>query len=165
MTIRRYEWRRLTHLQVGRYAEYHSTMEFTLLGFDVLGADVDDKGIDFVIWRGVADIYDVQVKSIRPKWGSGNNFFTNHLRQRRRSLLAAVVLFEEDKPASMFLVPSLAWNKTDSLLVSRDNENEKSEPEWDINLSGKTRPLHEHYGFDWQVEVLWGSSEAGRLGL
>jgi hypothetical protein len=40
----RYDWARLTHLQVGRYGEYYAKMEFTLYGFDVYGAEVDDRG-------------------------------------------------------------------------------------------------------------------------
>jgi len=41
---------------VGRYAEYYVKMEFTLHGFDVYSAaEVDDKGIDFVIPGGSQD--------------------------------------------------------------------------------------------------------------
>lgn len=47
-----YDWSRLTHLQVGRFAGYFVKMEFTLYGFDVYQAEVDDKGIDFVIRKG-----------------------------------------------------------------------------------------------------------------
>jgi hypothetical protein len=47
--MERYEWNRLSPLQVGRYAEYLVKMEFTLYGFDVYTAEVDDKGIDFVV--------------------------------------------------------------------------------------------------------------------
>jgi hypothetical protein len=31
----RYDWARLNPLQVGRYAEYFTKMEFTLYGFEV----------------------------------------------------------------------------------------------------------------------------------
>ena len=52
----KYDWSRLTHLQVGRFAEYFVKMEFTLYGFDVYQAEVDDKGIDFVIRKGITVI-------------------------------------------------------------------------------------------------------------
>jgi len=36
----------LTHLQVARFAEYFVKMEFTVYGFDISQAEVDDKSID-----------------------------------------------------------------------------------------------------------------------
>ncbi|HYU20457.1 MAG TPA: hypothetical protein VEQ11_17340 [Chloroflexota bacterium] len=63
----RWDWARLNRLQLGRYAEYFVKMEFTLFGFDVYSAEVDDRGIDFVIRRGHDQYYDVQVKSIRER--------------------------------------------------------------------------------------------------
>lgn len=60
----RYKWSRLNHLQLGRYAEYFVKMEFTLFGFDVYTAEVDDKGIDFVVRKDATQYYDVQVKSV-----------------------------------------------------------------------------------------------------
>lgn len=43
-----YEWSKLSHLQVGRYAEYFVKMQFVLLGYEVYSSEVDDRGIDFV---------------------------------------------------------------------------------------------------------------------
>ncbi len=44
--MERYKWSRLSPLQVGRYAEYLVKMEFTLYGFDVYTAQVDDDSND-----------------------------------------------------------------------------------------------------------------------
>ena len=63
--MEKYDWSRLTHLQVGRFAEYYVKMEFTLYGFDVYQAEVDDKGIDFVVRKGHDRCFDIQVKSVR----------------------------------------------------------------------------------------------------
>ena len=63
--MNRYDWKRLTTLQVGRYAEYFVKMEFTLYGFDVYQAEVDDKGIDFVIRKEHDRYQDIQVNSVR----------------------------------------------------------------------------------------------------
>jgi hypothetical protein len=60
-----YDWARLNHLQIGRYAEYFTKMAFTLYGFEVYTSEVDDRGIDFVARRDRGPFYVVQVKSIR----------------------------------------------------------------------------------------------------
>ena len=42
------KWSKLNHLQLGRYAEYFTKMEFTSYGYEVYTSEVDDHGIDFV---------------------------------------------------------------------------------------------------------------------
>ena len=59
---KKFEWGKLNHLQLGRYAEYYAKMEFTLLGFDVYEPEVDDKGIDFIIRKDEDNFYEIQVK-------------------------------------------------------------------------------------------------------
>jgi hypothetical protein len=88
--MEKYDWSRLTHLQVGRFAEYFVKMEFTLYGFEVYQAEVDDKGIDFVICKGHERYFDIQVKSIR---GLNYVFFPKRCFELRENLLAAVVVF------------------------------------------------------------------------
>lgn len=96
-------WSRLKPLQVGRYAEYFARMEFTMLGFDVYGAEVDDRGIDFVIRRGAQTYYDVQVESVR---GLNYMFFEKAKFEIRDNMLAAMVLFTQGKPLFSRVVPS-----------------------------------------------------------
>ncbi|MFX0173516.1 MAG: hypothetical protein ACFE9L_16615 [Candidatus Hodarchaeota archaeon] len=61
----RFEWDKLTHLQIGKYAEYLVKIEFTMCGFDVYSAEIDDKGIDFIIRRSPTKFFEIQVKSVR----------------------------------------------------------------------------------------------------
>ena len=153
--MNRHDWAHLNHLQVGRYAEYLAKMEFTLHGFDVYGAEVDDKGIDFVIRRATDRFYDVQVKSLRPKKGASHAFLPKSTFELRDTQLAVLVLFEQEKPPELFLLPSLAWTKPSALLVSRDYEGSmKSRPEWGIQISGKARPLLNAFAFEKQVDKL-----------
>ena len=63
--IEKYKWSELNHLQVGKYGEYLVKMEFTSLGYDVYSAEVDNKGIDFVVRTRKGRYYDIQVKSVR----------------------------------------------------------------------------------------------------
>jgi len=44
--MERYDWSCLNALQLGQYAEYLVKIEFTLFGFGVYTAEVDDRGID-----------------------------------------------------------------------------------------------------------------------
>jgi hypothetical protein len=142
----RYEWNRLNHLQVGRYSEYFVKMEFTLYGFDVYQAEVDDKGIDFVIRKGNDRYYDVQVKSVR---GFNYIFFRKQYFELRDNLYAAVVILKNGKPPDLFLIPATAWLNLNPLFVSRDYEPpKKSKPEWGLNLSPKNFDLLGDYSFE-----------------
>lgn len=144
-------WDHLNHLQLGKYAEYFAKMEFTSAGFDVYTAEVDDKGIDFVVRKDETAYYDVQVKSAR---GTNYIFIQKDKFNLRTNLLAAVVLFEEGKPPKIFLIPSLEWSNPNSLLVSRDYEGKKSKPEWGLNISKKNLDLLSRFEFENVIDTL-----------
>jgi len=148
--MEKYDWSRLTHLQVGRFAEYFVKMEFTLYGFDVYQAEVDDKGIDFVIRKGHERYFDIQVKSIR---GLNYVFFPKRCFELRENLLSAVVVFLPAQMPEIFLIPSLAWQNPNALFVSRDYElpTQKSDPEWGLNLSRRNYELLTEYRFERRV--------------
>ena len=148
--MRKYNWNRLSHLQIGRYAEYFVKMEFTLFGFEVYTAEVDDRGVDFVI-RKDDRYYDVQVKSAR---GFKYIFFPKDKFSPRDNMLAAIVLFFDGEPPQLYLIPSKEWLKPNALLVSRDYEGKKSKPEWGLNLSKKNLPLLSRFAFDKIVQEL-----------
>jgi hypothetical protein len=144
----RYDWARLNHLQVGRYAEYFVKMEFTLFGFDVYTTEVDDKGIDFVIRRDIDRFYDVQVKSLRVAT-SGYVFMPKATFALRAGLLLALVLLRQGEPPALYVIPATAWLNPDALLVSRDYPGStKSRPEWGINVSGKNQAILDRFAFD-----------------
>jgi hypothetical protein len=148
----RYKWSRLNTLQVGKYSEYFVKMEFTLYGFDVYQAEVDDKGIDFVIRKGQDRYYDVQVKSVG---GFNYIFFRKEFFALRGNLFAAVVILDEGEPPKLFLIPSTVWQSPNALFVSRDyGPPRKSKPEWGISLSHKNYPLLHGYEFESVVATL-----------
>jgi hypothetical protein len=139
------DWKKLTPLQLGRYAEYFAKMEFASHGFEVYTAEVDDHGVDFVVKRGQSQYFDVQVKSARD---SNYIFFEKSKFRLRPNLLAAIVLFVQGKPPRICLIPATQWLQPTALLVSRDYEGKKSKPEWGLQISNKTRPMLEEFGFD-----------------
>jgi hypothetical protein len=138
-------------MQLGRYAEYLVMMEFTASGFDVYRAEVDDKGIDFVIRQGPDTYYDIQVKSVRQL----NYVFMRKSKfEPRPNLLLALVLFDDGQEPDAYLIPSAEWLHPSQLLVDRNYPKGKSSPEWGINLSQTNLPLLEPYRWEAQVTGL-----------
>ncbi|MEH7457600.1 hypothetical protein V7183_10290 [Bacillus sp. JJ1127] len=144
--LNKYSLKELNKLQVGRYGEYLTKMEFTLYGFDVYTSEVDDKAIDFII-RKDGKYYDIQVKTCREL---GYVFLQKHVFSLRDNLFVALVLLNEGKEADFYLIPSKVWESPNGTFVSRDYEKEgqKSKPEWGINLSKKNLPGLEQYRFE-----------------
>ena len=157
--MQRCDWGKLNSLQLGRYAEYPMKMEFTLHGFDVYTAEVDNKGIDFVIRKehkdanGAPEIayYDVQVKSVRAR---NYIFLRKDKFKPRNNLLAAICLFEDGELPTLYLIPAKEWHHPNSLFVDRDYEGLKSKPEWGLNLSHRNLVLLEQYRFDRTIQQL-----------
>ncbi|MGE3797872.1 MAG: hypothetical protein AB7G88_08525 [Thermomicrobiales bacterium] len=69
-------------------------MKFAMLGISVFGAEVDDRGIDFVVRTDEGMHYDVQLRS--PE----HNFFPKSTFTPSPSLLAALVQGLERSTAS-----------------------------------------------------------------
>ena len=158
--MERYDWRRLNHLQIGRYAEYLVKMEFTLYGFDVYTSEVDDKGIDFVVRRDCNRYLDVQVKSVR-----GRNYVflpKDKFDCSQPNLLLALAVLDQSESAKLLLIPACEWTTAQvgdsplaGILVGRDYPGLKSKPEWGINLSQMSLPvLQERFRFDLQISRL-----------
>jgi hypothetical protein len=127
-----FAWSRLNHVQLGRYAEYLVKMEFTLLGCDIYGAEVDDRGIDFVARTDDGRYYDVQVKSVRKL---NYIFFRASKFALRENLMAAIVLFADGVAPDLYLIPAARWNRLDKLFVYREYKGLKSEAEWGLSLT------------------------------
>ena len=68
--------------------------------------------------------------------------------------LVVLVLLEDGRPARAFLIPTPAWRQPSPLLVDRDYEGLKSEPEWGIQLSGRSIPLLDEFDFAAQARSL-----------
>lgn len=138
-------WSKLSHLQLGRYAEYYAKMEFASYGYDVYTSEVDDHGVDFVARNpGDRQYYEIQVKAVR-------NMDYVYIRKDKMEIsptrLVCLLLFRDGILPDCYVIPSQAWSKPNELLVERNYEKpgQKSSPEWGINLSRKNMPLLECY--------------------
>ena len=138
-------WSELSHLQLGRYAEYYAKMEFASYGYDVYISEVDDHGVDFVA-RNPDDgqYYEIQVKAVR-------NLDYVYIRKDKMVLsparLVYLLLFSNGTLPDCYVIPSQTWKDPNALFVDRnyDKPGQKSDPEWGINLSKKNLPLLEPY--------------------
>jgi hypothetical protein len=117
----RHLWSGLNHMQLSRYAKKLVNIEFTLCGFS-----------------NVNNYFYIQVKSVRRRRNGFNYVFMKKAHfQLRPNLFVALVLFRDGASPSFYLIPSTVWENPDTMFVSKDYKNAKSEPEWGINLSDK----------------------------
>lgn len=144
----RYDWKRLNHLQVGRFAEYLAKMEFALYGFEIFTSEVDDRGIDFVVRNSDKTFFEIQVKSVRDL---NYVFFHKDKFKPNANLLATLILFNQNEGPNIYLIPSLQWQNCDKFFVSRDYTTGKSKPEWGLSLSTKNLNLLKPFEFDKRV--------------
>ncbi len=150
-----YNWDKLNHLQIGRYAEYFTKMELTAYGCDVYTSEVDDRGIDLVVRKDSDHHFDIQVKSLR--LGKSNYvFMAKEKFVLKDNLLLSLVLFQTNKKPSIYLIPSMAWANPNALFVSRDYDkpNQKSKPEWGLNLSKVNLAFLNPYEFNKTIKLL-----------
>lgn len=140
-------WSTLNPLQVGKYAEYLSKMEFTSYGFHVYSSEVDDHGIDFIVKSQSKKYYEIQVKSLR--LGSTNYIFArkDKFDIYQDNLLMCVLLFSDGEQPKMYLIPASAWREENDLFKGKDYIDLKSKPEWGINISKKNMPILDQYAF------------------
>ena len=151
--MKKYNWEALNSIQVGRYAEYYSKMEFTLFGFDIYSPEIDDKGIDFVLRKNTRFI-EIQVKSVRIEKTS-YVFMPKDKFPPHKSLALCLVLFENFQLPKLYIIPSEAWLEPDDLLADMNYGFEKkSKPEYGLRLSRKNLPLLEKYDFNIVIEKL-----------
>lgn len=138
-------WSELSHLQLGRYAEYYAKMEFASYGYDVYTSEVDDHGVDFVARNpDNGQYYEIQVKAVR---NLDYVYIRKNKMVRSPARLVYLLLFSNGALPECYVIPSRTWNNPNTLFVERnyDKPGQKSVPEWGINLSKKNLPFLESY--------------------
>lgn len=135
-------WSKLNSIQLGRYAEYYAKMEFASYGFEVYTSEVDDHGVDFIAKLPSENrFYEVQVKSLREY---GYIFMAkSKMPELSDERLICVLHFIDGKLPDVFVIPASIWKNPNSVFVDRkyDKPDQKSEPEWGINVSKKNYDL------------------------
>lgn len=148
-------WSKLTGLQLGRYAEYYAKMEFASYGFEVYTSEVDDHGVDFIAKKPESDLfYEVQVKAVRDY-----NYVLikkSKMPELKENRLICYLHFFEEKLPDVFVIPSTVWKEPNAVFVDRDYDkpNQKSAPEWCINISHKNYCMLDNYKADIQFNEI-----------
>ena len=139
------KWSKLNHLQLGRYAEYYTKMEFTSYGYDVYTSEVDDHGIDFVAQNPTTkELFYVQVKSVRKH---NYTYLKKDKLTLSKNFLVCLIYFTDDKLPDLYIFPSTVWENPNDVFVDREYNGikYKSKPEWGINYSQKNSFILEAY--------------------
>jgi len=143
-------WSDLKPIQIGAFAEYLVKMELTKYkNLNVFTAEVDDRGIDFVLRyesdnKKIIKHFDVQVKSFRQEKTSSvfidkDKFYMND------SFFVALVRFMDNSPVEIFFIPAKTWLKENDLFKDRDynKPGQTSTAEYGMNVSKKNHYLLE----------------------
>ncbi len=140
----RYQWQALNNQQKGTYGEYFAKMEFTMFGFEVYTAEVDDRGIDFVARKG-QQFYEVQVKTIT---NENQQLITESKFRSSPYFLVVLVRLVEGFPPTISVFSGNMWCSDDGLLIYKGYEGLKSKPEYRIQLTKGRLPLLKKYSLE-----------------
>ena len=135
------EWS-ISHLHLGKIAEYYAQAEFLSYGYEVYDTVVDDRGIDFLARKG-GEVYEIQVKAVR------NYKYTFILKDKMKKLsdnrLVCYLNFLDGQLPEIYVIPATAWERPNTVLTDKDYPGLKSKPEYGINASRKNMNLLEPY--------------------
>ena len=145
----RYAWLHLNRQQKGTYGEYIAKMEFVMYGYLVFGAEIDDRGVDFVIKNNAGKHFDVQVKTVT----KSNYTYIKESKFSEELWICLVVLNEGEQP-KIYLLSGRDWDSDTKGLLQRHCFPNANEPEYGIHLAKKRMPLPERFEFDRSVERL-----------
>ncbi len=149
----RFQWSKLSHLQVGRYAEHIATMRFIEAGLEVYTTEVDDRGIDHLVRYAPGRCLEIQVKSVR---GRNLTFVEKkHLgatpqeceERLRAGYCMAFFLFEDGKEPDFFLIPGYAWLTPNDLLKDNPVGDKSVGPYLQLEPTKKAQKILDQYRF------------------
>lgn len=141
----------LNRQKLGTFGEYYAKMALASYGLSIYTSEVDDHGIDFVA-ETKTRFLKFQVKTVR----DGTNYVfmkKKNFDVNDQSLYLILIRLVDGKHPEIYIIPAGAWVHSGKLmLVSRNYNEKKSEPEYGINLSKKNLPEMEHYKIQEMLE-------------
>ncbi len=132
-------WSQISHLQLGKIAEYYAQAEFLSYGFEVYDTIVDDRGIDFIA-RANDRVFEIQVKAVR-------NYNYTFISQSKmpclsENRLVCYMNFIDNEVPCAYIIPATAWINTNAVFSRKEYE---SGVEYGINISRKNAHILDDY--------------------
>ncbi len=146
------DWQELNKFRLNQNAKLSVMEAFSSHGFSVSELRSRNAEVDFSVSFGFSPNFDIKVKAVR---GWNYIFFVKEKFSLRASLYVVAVLYHygHELP-SLYLIPSLVWEKPNRLFVSRNYVGKKSKPEWGIDLYDKNMPMLKEYAFEKMIQTL-----------
>ena len=145
----RYAWSRLNRQQKGTYGEYVAKMEFVMYGYLVFSAEIDDRGVNFVVRNEAGSHFDIQVKTI-----TGWNYTYIYESKFSEDLWICPVVLTEGNQPTLYIFSGRDWNPDESGLLQRHHYRKSKEAEYGIHATKTRAPAMERFAFDRSVERL-----------
>lgn len=150
----RYQWSKLSGLQLGRYAEHWAKLRLIEAGYEVYSTEVDDRGIDLLVRIGAGRCLEIQVKAVRNR----NLTFIQkkHLggspaeieRRLRSGYCMVFMLFEDGVEPEVYLIPGYAWLTPNAGIYDNAAGDRQYGPCLEIRSAKKNQPYLEPYRLD-----------------
>ena len=133
------KWSEISHLQLGKIAEYYAQTEFLSYGFEVYDTVVDDRGIDFIA-RKNDEFFEIQVKAVR-------NYNYTFIPESKMPCLSNTRLvcymnFIDNETPVVYVIPAMAWRNPNEVFTHKTYENSV---EYGINISKKHSHILDDY--------------------
>ena len=152
-SLSRHKWSKLSHLQVGRYAEHLATLRFIEAGLEVYSTEVDDRGIDQLVRYAPGRCLEIQVKAVRNR--NLTYFLKSHLGSTPEAIIKRLVngyctaffMFEDGTEPELFLIPGYAWLTPNDLLKDNPVGDKSIGPNFELNPTQKAQPILDNYRF------------------
>ncbi|MDP4027002.1 hypothetical protein Q8W71_30905 [Methylobacterium sp. NEAU 140] len=114
-------------------AEYVARIEFAKQGYSIFIPEIDDRGVDMLVYREDVGYKSIQVKSIR---GYQYVFMRKKYFTPRADLGLCLIVFLPSK-FEIYDIPSTRWLSPCGVFCDRNYEGGKSAPEYGVNVSRK----------------------------
>ena len=118
-----------------------------MYGYLVYSAEIDDRGVDFVVRNETGRHFDVQVKTVTDR-----NYTYITESKFSESLWICLVVLREGGHPTLYLFSGRDWNSDTNDLLQRHHYPKSKEAEYGIHIAEKRVSVMEQFAFDRSVE-------------
>ena len=120
-----------------------------MYGYLVFSAEIDDRGVDFVVRNEAGKHFDIQVKTVTDR-----NFTYITESKFSESLWVCLVVLTEGKLQTLYLFSGRDWSSDTRGLLRRHHFPKSREADYGIHIAKKRMLIMEQFAFNRSVERL-----------